>query len=407
MAKVKVKVKDNRLYINVKLVRGEIINDREFEFFNRKYVRCLMEGKLKRKNHIEYTGPVARSLYGVLSKQISKHEFFLIISNVIDAEKKVNESGLAPNKILYDIKYVFYNELTKEMQFIYLPLDTAKGKSDIMRFIDNIVYSVRPANDSEASFVTDFIHFVRSLKTDDLSQIEAYIQKEDRSAANSPKKVSNTQSSFITNKRTEYPKSIDINSDDTMMMKDIDLPEFDENATGYMGTQQTKSQVSPYANSQAPTYINPPTNNVNSSTYYDENATGFLDEGGTGFLDEGGTGFLQSDEQETGLLGYSNEQVRYPRLHRILTDEIIYINKPVFRIGKEKSYADYFIANNGAVSRNHCDIIIRGNRYFVMDLNSKNRTYINDHVIGVRQETEIFNGDHLKLANEEFVFYAG
>ena len=64
------------------------------------------------------------------------------------------------------------------------------------------------------------------------------------------------------------------------------------------------------------------------------------------------------------------------------------------------------MTNNGAGSRNHADIITRGNRHFVMDLNSKNRTFINGKVIPVREETEIFNGDSLKLANEEFVFYA-
>ena len=74
-------------------------------------------------------------------------------------------------------------------------------------------------------------------------------------------------------------------------------------------------------------------------------------------------------------------------------------------MGKVKSYADYFVSNNNAVSRSHADIITRGQRVFVIDLNSKNKTYINDLPIPVQQETEIFNGDRLRLANEEFIFY--
>ena len=89
---------------------------------------------------------------------------------------------------------------------------------------------------------------------------------------------------------------------------------------------------------------------------------------------------------------------------RILTEERISINKQVFRLGKERSYVDYFI-NNNAVSRSHADIIIRGNRCFVNDLNSKNHTYINGKQILVNYETEIRNGDCLKLGNEEFIFY--
>ena len=131
----------------------------------------------------------------------------------------------------------------------------------------------------------------------------------------------------------------------------------------------------------------------------------YLDEGATGILDDESTGLLQEDDESTGLLASESRQVSYPKLYRVLTEETIVIDKAVFRVGKEKSYADYFVSNNSAVSRNHCDIIVRGNRYFVMDLNSKNRTFINNHVIPVRQETEIFNGDKLRLANEEFVFY--
>lgn len=110
------------------------------------------------------------------------------------------------------------------------------------------------------------------------------------------------------------------------------------------------------------------------------------------------------DDEATGLLNEQNSCVRYPTLFRVLTEEQISINKPVFRLGKEKSYVDYFVTNNIAVSRSHADIITRNNRYFVKDLNSKNHTYINGEELPVHYEVEIHNGDQLKLGNEEFVF---
>ncbi len=60
--------------------------------------------------------------------------------------------------------------------------------------------------------------------------------------------------------------------------------------------------------------------------------------------------------------------------------------------------------DNDKVSRSHADIITRGNRYFIMDLNSTNRTFINGRQIPARQEVEVYNGDRLKLADEEFEF---
>ena len=56
------------------------------------------------------------------------------------------------------------------------------------------------------------------------------------------------------------------------------------------------------------------------------------------------------------------------------------------------------------MSRSHADIIIRDGRYYVFDLRSKNKTFINNRVLPTEHEIEIFDGDILKLANEEFLF---
>ena len=110
---------------------------------------------------------------------------------------------------------------------------------------------------------------------------------------------------------------------------------------------------------------------------------------------------LQDVYLETTLL---HAPMRLPFLVRKSTKEKILINRDVFKIGKERSYVDYFVTNNNAVSRSHADIITRGNKYFVIDLNSKNHTYINDQMLPVQVEMEICDGDRLKLGNEEFIF---
>ena len=137
----------------------------------------------------------------------------------------------------------------------------------------------------------------------------------------------------------------------------------------------------------------------------DEEATALLEDEATGILDEDeATGLLtETYDEETTLLEFENS-VRFPTLRRVTTGEIISVNKPVFRIGKERSYVDYFVANNNAVSRSHADIVTRGTFYFVIDLNSKNRTYINNVAIPVQSEVQIRDGDCLRLGNEEFIF---
>lgn len=97
---------------------------------------------------------------------------------------------------------------------------------------------------------------------------------------------------------------------------------------------------------------------------------------------------------------------KYPFLIRTKTQEKIIINKPVFRIGKERSYVDYFIFDNNAVSRSHADFIIKNGACYIIDRNSTNRTYLNGVAIEPENEVLLNDGIKFRLANEEFVYYA-
>ena len=112
--------------------------------------------------------------------------------------------------------------------------------------------------------------------------------------------------------------------------------------------------------------------------------------------DPGGTTVLGSEELDAPV---------FPYLIRKKNQEKISVNKPAFRIGKERQFCDYFVSDNNAVSRSHADIITRGGRYFIVDKNSTNKTYVDGKAIPVEKEVEIFPGTELRLANEDFVFH--
>ena len=355
MAKYKAKTKECQLIVKVKLSSGEKINERELDFFTRKYIRGLLKAKMVKKfgfTSIEYTGPIGISLFERLKKPITKYDFLFIIEQIVDISQKVQVNSMSLNKVVWDIHNVFINETTREVQFIYLPLENVEKEADIIALIDSVVYSAKPVQEQNSDYISRFVYFMKGLPKFDAEQIEKFILQEDRSVVNTIKKHYAGQSGFMPDKPKDYYEHYDC----------------DDEKTGLL-----------------------------------EEATGLLEDEATGLLCEEETGLLV-EEEETTLLE-NDEQVHFPSLFRVLTEENISINKPVFRLGKEKSYADYFVSNNNAVSRSHADIITRGQRVFVIDLNSKNKTYINDLPIPVQQETEIFNGDRLRLANEEFIFY--
>lgn len=112
-----------------------------------------------------------------------------------------------------------------------------------------------------------------------------------------------------------------------------------------------------------------------------------------------------SEAGETTVLGTSQAQIIKPYLLRIKNNERIELNKPVFRIGKERSYVDYFVSDNTAVSRSHANIINKDNQFYIVDTNSTNHTYVNGSMIQSNVETKIEHGTKIRLANEDFEFF--
>ncbi len=382
--KFKAKAKDCQLLVKAKTAFGETIDEKELDRFSRVFLRGFLKPKMVKKNLIEYTGPVGISLYDRLKRPVTKREFLFILEQVVVAVQKLQANNMGINNLVMNLQYVYINEVTKEVQFVYVPTVMGQQNMNLIEFIEAIAYSVKPADEKDNDFVSRFIYFFKAMKPFDINKVETFVAKEDRSVVNTIKKQNAGQSGFMTNKQQHYYDHYDKkkDSDDGDEPTGL-LSEEDDDPTGLL---------------------------VESG---DDDATGLLtddDDEATGLLDncdDEATGLLicTGDEDEaTGLLIENNANVRFPTLFRILTEETISINKPVFRLGKERSYVDYFVTNNIAVSRSHADIITRGNKYFVKDLNSKNHTYINNQELPIHMEVEIHDGDRLKLGNEEFIF---
>ncbi len=109
-------------------------------------------------------------------------------------------------------------------------------------------------------------------------------------------------------------------------------------------------------------------------------------------------------DQTTVLNQFSNQKVHEPYLIRVKNNEKIKIDKAEFKIGKERSYADYFISDNSAISRSHAKIICRDSHYYLVDTNSTNHTYVNGQMISSYSEVELTNGMKVCFANENFEF---
>ncbi len=92
-------------------------------------------------------------------------------------------------------------------------------------------------------------------------------------------------------------------------------------------------------------------------------------------------------------------------LIRVKTNEKIVLETDETKLGRSETMTDYTIVENSLIGRVHAMIILKDNKYFIMDNNSKNKTFLNAKELEPKKEYELSNGDSIRLANEKFIFH--
>lgn len=83
----------------------------------------------------------------------------------------------------------------------------------------------------------------------------------------------------------------------------------------------------------------------------------------------------------------------------------IHLQREITRIGSKERGTDYVLPSR-KVSKLHAQIRREGSRYLLKDLNSTNGTYLNGapERLGAEYETELHDGDRIRMADIELVF---
>lgn len=110
---------------------------------------------------------------------------------------------------------------------------------------------------------------------------------------------------------------------------------------------------------------------------------------------------------ETTILGQGqgiSQQIKMGTLIRVKTGEKIPLNKGYFTIGKDSLHADYYVKDNGTISRQHAAIRQTNNGIFLEDCNSTNGTWLNGVKLEKGGKQKLSNGSVIKISNEEFKY---
>lgn len=387
MSKLKVKFKDSQITVKSKLSKDEQINARELEILNSKIIRGIMKPTVEGEKKLSYLSPGGIRLEAYLKKGITKNDFFLVIAQILEAVKSIGRNSFNINNLILNMKFVFVNEMTHELHFVYQPIYSSAISSDLASFLYDVAYSVTLALNEDYKCVNNFIAYLKGLQAVSVINIEKYLLDVYPQIYKQVKRQKYGQSEYL----GSFKNGKDIYYDMDKRRKPAPLDDGD--STSLLSEKNDKDEATSLLmddNTDTPTSI--------LEEYDNNEPTSLLVE------DEDEATSLLVDDEPTSLLS-EGPQITYPYLIRKSSFDRTDINKPVFRIGKERSYVDCFVANNNAVSRIHADIITRNNCYFVKDENSTNGTYVNGNRLSPNEEVQVFDGDIITFANEEFEFH--
>ena len=133
--KLKAKSKDCQLLVKVKTTSKEILDEKELDRFSRLFLRGFLKPKLIKKNLIEYTGPVGVPLYERFRKPVSKRDFLFILEQIVVAVQKLQSNRLGINNLIMNLQHVYINEVTKEVQFVYVPTTTGLQNLNLIHLL--------------------------------------------------------------------------------------------------------------------------------------------------------------------------------------------------------------------------------------------------------------------------------
>lgn len=354
MADLKIKNKNNQIQIISHLGKGESINQAEYDLLQSKPLKCVMKPTAVKNKKISYLTSNGISLKGYFINGVSTLDFFTAYAQVVEAVKFVEANKLNITSLVCDADYVFINVNTKELHMIYQPVvKPVSASPNIVFFFYSLISAAKPLTANDTREFEAFSSYIQSLSSVTPASLEKYImqrcpqvyKKVHRQKTGQGENLSGTDYYYRDTRPESNPFEREYTNDRQSFSETVD-------ALNMGDTEETALLIDP-------------------------NETTMLDMGGSS----------------------------YPHMIRLNTYDQIEINKPVFRVGKERSYVDYFVSNNNAVSRIHADIITKNGHCYIKDDNSTNGTYVNGVVIPTEQEVEICDGDEISLANEPFEFH--
>lgn len=377
-----------------------------------RYLKCVVTGLLPMDEYLQ--NPVNRSM------------FFTLIRKVIAILRQCEINNMNANNIDLRFPHMFIEPRTKELFCIYWPVVNNQEESSPAQFFRELPDKLTFINMESRNYVDGYSRFLEMMNPFSIMALEKYLKNFDENGTGSstPSELLRKESDYVDNRKVEnkniaydpfsqperkvvkeekkervVPKSQKAKYCSECGNAIVENAKFcvhcgmelvmgesrQEKKIPIIEKVEQKPEQDEWRSAEAIPQPDPNSYNGNISAVSGTTVLSYEETGETTCLNSG--------------------EVTYPYLIWEKTEEKIVVDKPVFRIGKEREYCDFFVMNNSTVSRSHADIITDGGRYYIKDLGSTNGTYLDCRMITPQNKVEIFSGTKIRLSNEDFIFY--
>lgn len=380
----------------IKGMKGQQLSEWETNAINTEEVVGLLQVDACKKGFVynlefDITGYITFKEF--LQMPLTKETFARILDNILENLKSVEEKHFNQQLILYDMDKIYINPSTQRIFFAYVPLQPFDNDGSLQEMLLDIIQYSAFDETEENDYVSEYITILNRGINFSVFDLEEYVRGLIKSINGEDE-----------DDMIECPKCHTLVSSNSVFCKcGFKLHGF-TGSTGGAGSQ-VYDMFQNYKENRNVCNVTDPAKDDNNQRKSDEKKDIVVenDVAATAAKNEDPSDITKKKKKPTTVLSlYDEQEPTQAYLIRESNDEKVVIGKASFRMGRESG--DYIVSNR-YVSDPHVDIITRNNHFYVVDLGSTNKTYMDGVVIPPQQETEIFDGCRLRLANENFQFF--
>lgn len=433
MAKFKVIERQGQIGIRCKLGSSESINSNEILYFSQHYISGLMQPTVEDAGRLFFIGAQGVPLSRFLRNPIGKDHFFMMAAQIMETYKSAVNNGLNPSNIVYDPDNIIIDSSSGELFFVYAAIYGNPPLNGGCPFAMNLIASnVAFASQEDYNAVANFMGFVNSNPQFSIKATEEYIMNAspvtysiiprqeftepaappfavpaaDPYAAPAPEAYAAPYAAPAPDTSFAPPPTPAAEMISPGEMFSPSAPEAPVPPVNNADNERLKINMGASAADTAPMDPHFAPAELPAEETTAPEAPALTEEpplsAETTASAEAPTIDREDETSETMPADQPVETA--PVLTRRSTGDSFRINKPVYRIGKERAKVDLCVTDNKTVSRVHATVYKRGDECFITDNNSTNRTFINGTPIPVQTEIKLKSGDVIKFSNEEFDF---